>query len=98
MRESTEAEVLEIGREAAEAVAGEDAVEGVEVRHRLDSLDRPAFEYYVLIDLDRVPLRPGLILARLTQELRYALAARGHEELPIVWIMSRADWEKRSGA
>ncbi len=50
MRESTEAELLEIGREAAEAVAGEDAVEGVDVRHRLDSLHRPAFEYYVSID------------------------------------------------
>ena len=67
MGEITEAELVEIGREAAKAVAGEGAVGGVRVRYALDSLDRPAFDYYFAIDLDRVPLRPGLVLGRLTQ-------------------------------
>jgi hypothetical protein len=46
MGEITEAELVEIGREAAKAVAVEGAVEGVAVGHALHSLDRPAFDYY----------------------------------------------------
>lgn len=98
MGESTEAELVEIGRGAARDVAGEGPVEGVEVNDGLDSLGRPALNFHFSIDLDRVALRSGLVLARLTQQLRDALHARGHDGFPYVQIMGRADWEKRRGA
>ena len=46
-------DLVELGRSAAMAVAGRDAVQQVEVVDSLDSRDRPAYTFHFLIDPDR---------------------------------------------
>jgi hypothetical protein len=91
-------ELKKLGLDAAQAAAGADAVEQVEVFPGEDSLDRPAYFFSFLIDQKRAAERPGLVRIRLTQALRDGLAARGDEHYPIIRILDRADWDRRARA
>jgi hypothetical protein len=59
----------QLGREAAQTIAGAEAVREVEVVPGYDS-DRPVYYFSFLIDQDRAQLRSGLLLSRLVQKLR----------------------------
>jgi len=85
----------ELGREAAQHIAGEGAVEQVEVRDGEDSFERPTYYFSFLIDQERSRQRPGLVYTRLIQKLQDELIAHGDEHLPMIRILSRADWDKR---
>jgi hypothetical protein len=91
-------ELEELGRAAAVTVAGDAAVEQVEVEAGEDSSDRPVYYFSFLIDRDRSQKRPGLLYTRLVQKLRDDLVARGDEHLPVIRIFSREDWNKRANA
>jgi hypothetical protein len=88
----------ELGRAAAETVAGAGAVEQVEVEDGADSSDRPVYYFSFLIDWDRSQKRPGLLYSRLVQRLRDDLVARGDDHLPLIRIFDRKDWYKRANA
>lgn len=98
MGQTSDAILAEIGLEAAQHVAGADTVERVEVVAGYDSAERPAYFFSFLIDDGGDRQRTGLIHIRLGQKLRDELIARGDEHYPIVRILSRDDWEKRTGA
>jgi hypothetical protein len=88
------AELEKLGLEAAERVAG--AVEEVEVEAGEDDLGRPAYFFSFLVDQASARQRAGLVRIRLMQSLRDALAARGDGCHPVIRILDRADWERRS--
>ncbi len=88
-------DVLTLGRDLARSVVGADAVEQVEVTEGEDSSDRPVYFYSFLIDKERNQQALGLVLIRLTQALRDALAARGDEHYPIIRLFDEVDWDKR---
>ena len=88
----------QLGRVAAQQVAGADAVENVEVSSGEDWSGRPIYQFAFLIDQARARQRAGVIRIRLIQALLDALIARGDEHLPSVQILSRADWDRRNGA
>ena len=96
MPQTSAAELQRLGREAAEAVAGADAVEQVEVLPGGDSLDRPAYFFSFLIDRDRARQQVAVIHIRLLQALREELIARGDEHRPMVRILNRTDWPRRA--
>lgn len=87
----------QLGRDAARQVAGEGAVEQVEVMPGVDASDRPVYRFSFLIDQARAQPRAGLLRIRLIQGLRDALTARNDGHLPVVQILSRSDWDKRTG-
>ncbi len=89
------AELEQLGRAAAEQVAGNGAVEGVEVGSGQDADNRPVYYFTFLINPDRARQRPGLIRTRLIQKLLDDLSARGDEHLPVIQILNREDWTKR---
>ncbi len=85
------------GLAAAREMAGPEAIEGgVEVEEGVDAWDRPAYHFTDLIDRDRLLIRLGLIMTRLSQKLRDDLDARGDAHLPQVRLLDRTDWEKRA--
>jgi hypothetical protein len=88
----------ELGRAAAGTVAGDDAVEQVEVEVGEDSSDRPVYYFSFLINRDRGQKRPDLLYTRLVQKVRDDLVARGDDHLPLIRIFSREDWSKRANA
>jgi hypothetical protein len=92
------AELERLGLEAARLVAGEDAVEQVEVVSGEDSSDRPVYYFSFLIDEQRTQQRPGLVRIRLLQRLLDELSARGDEHRPMVKMLNRTDWEHRQRA
>jgi hypothetical protein len=98
MTGTIEVELEELGRAAAEQVAGPDAVEQVEVRWGEDASDRPVYYFSFLIDQDRARQRAGLVRTRLLQKLRDDLVARGDGRYPVIRILSREDWDRRSDA
>jgi hypothetical protein len=87
-----------LGREAAEHVAGADAVEQMEVAPAPDWDDTPSYLFTCLINPDRAKATPGEILIRTGIRLRDALIARGDEHNPMIRLLDRADWEQRDGA
>jgi hypothetical protein len=98
MSQSTTAELEKLGRDAAQQVAGDDAVAQVEVVPGEDSDERPVYYFSFLIDQDRARQRPGLVWIRLVQRLQDELVARGDGHYPVIRILDRTDWDKRAGA
>lgn len=97
MIQDATAALEQLGRDAAQNIAGEDAVQEVEVVPGYD-FERPVYYFSFLIDQDRARLRAGLLLTRLIQKLRDELIARNDEHFPFIRILDRADWGKRTGA
>ncbi len=81
-----------LGRDAAEHIAGTDAVGDVDVASGEDSSDRPVYYFSFLIDQDRARQRVGLVRTRLVQKLRDDLIALGDGHYPVVRILDRTDW------
>ena len=98
MTDELAADLVKLGRDVAEHVAGVGAVEQVEVSSGEDSSDLPAYFFTFLIDQNRTDLRPGLLRIRLSIELRDALLARHDEHYPYIQILDRTDWGKRARA
>lgn len=90
-------DVEQLGREAAQQVAGPEAVEQVEVATGYE-FDRPVYRFTFLIDQGRALLPAGLLRTRLSQRLRDGLEARNDERQPVLRILDRTDWEKRGVA
>jgi len=87
----------QLGRDAARKIAGEDAVQEVEVVPGYD-FDRQVYYFSFLIDQDRSLQRAGLLRSRLVQRLRDELIARNDAHFPVIAILSRADWDNRASA
>ena len=98
MNQDTATDLETLGRAAAQQIAGEDAVEQVEVVAGTDYTDRPVYYFSFLIDQGRARERAGLVFTRLIQKLRDDLVARGDEHLPVVRILDRTDWPRRGRA
>ena len=97
MSQDATAALQQLGRDAAQTIAGQDAVQEVEVMPGYD-FERPVYYFSFLIDQDRARLRPGLLLSRFGQKLRDELIARNDERFPIIRILDRTDWGKRTSA
>jgi hypothetical protein len=93
-----ESELAQLGLDAARQVAGDDAVEDVEVMPDADFDDRPVYHFSFLINEARLRERGGLVRLRLLQRLRDELTASGDEHLPRITMLSRTDWAKRRRA
>jgi hypothetical protein len=98
MNQLADTDLVEIGRNVAQHVAGAGTVERVKVSAGQDSTDRPAYFFSFLIDRYRDGERAGLIRIRLEQKLRDELMARDDGHHPIVQVLNRADWEQHEGA
>ena len=98
MSESTVSELERLGFDAAQEVAGTDAVKQVEVASGVDLFERPAYFFSFLIDQGLAQHRAGLVRIRLMQKLLDELTARDDDHLPIIQILNQEDWEKRSVA
>ncbi|MBD0273524.1 MAG: hypothetical protein ICV73_16545 [Acetobacteraceae bacterium] len=96
--QTSNADLPQLGREAAERVPGLGKVEKVSVWFGQDSADEPAVYFSFLIDQGQDRQQAGLIRTRLIQELRDELLARGQERYPIEQVLDRADWERQFGA
>jgi len=91
-------ELEKLGRAAAEHVAGDGAVERVEVTRGEDASERPVYYFSFLIDQGRARQRAGLVRTRLVQKLRDDLVARGDGHYPVIQILSKDDWANRADA
>ena len=91
-------DIEKLGYEAAQEVAGSDAVEQVEVVAGGDDSDRPVYYFSFLIDQSRARQRAGLVRIRLMQKLDDELLARGDEHRAVIRILDREDWGKRRDA
>ena len=98
MTDLTNAHLDKLAREAAESVAGPAAVEEVEVRRGNDVDERPAYHFTFLIDHSRAVMRPGLVRIRLMQRLADMLDEQGDDHRPVITILDRRDWERRTHA
>ena len=97
MSDGATANLEQLGRDAARQVAGDDAVQHVEVVSG-DEFDCPVYRFSFLIDQDRALLRPGLVYSRSVLALRDALIARNDAHYPVITILDRQDWDKRTPA
>jgi hypothetical protein len=97
MSQDATADLQQLGRDAAQYIAGKDAVQEVEVVTGED-FDRPVYYFSFLIDQDRARQRAGLLRTRLVQKLRDELIARNDEHHPVIRILNRTDWDKRASA
>ena len=97
MSQDAAAALEQLGRDAAQNIAGEGAVQEVEVVPGED-FERPVYYFSFLIDQDRARQRAGLLHSRLVQKLRDELIARNDGHYPVIRILSRADWDKRASA
>lgn len=91
-------ELEKLGRAAAAQVAGDDAVEQVEVTCGVDSSERPVYFFSFLIDQGRARERAGLVRIRTAQKLRDDLMARGDGHYPMIRVLNKEDWARRSDA
>ncbi len=90
-------ELLALGREAAESVAGRAAVEDVDVSVFLDSTDEPAYMFCILIDQVHTRAPSDRLYVELSRRLRDALLSRQDTHLPLLRILDQKDWSQRSG-
>jgi hypothetical protein len=99
MNEISDAELERIARDAADQIAGAGAVANVAVEPGLNSLDEPVYRFsFIMNDGHALSERPGLVLIRLGQTVRDALADRGDPTRPEVQMISQADWDKYAHA
>jgi hypothetical protein len=97
MSDAATADLEQLGRDAARQVAGDAAVEQVEVVEG-ESFDRAVYRFSFLIDQDRALLRRGLMYSRIVQALSDALIARNDAHYPVITLLDREDWDKRTRA
>jgi hypothetical protein len=97
MSQDAAATLEQLGRDAAQHIAGPEAVQEVEVVSGED-FDRPVYYFSFLIDQDRSRQRAGLLHSRLVQRLRDELIARNDGHYPVIRILNREDWDKRASA
>lgn len=98
MIEGTVSDLERLGFNAAQEVAGKDAVKRVEVASGVDFFERPAYYFSFLIDQTLALERAGLVRIRLMQKLRDELAVRNDDHLPEIRILNQEDWDRRSVA
>jgi hypothetical protein len=91
--------ILQLGRNAADAIGGDKFVTDVGVAIGEDSMDRPVYHFSFLVDQNvQPPHGRGLFVIRLSQRLKDDLAAQGDARYPIVHFMNQAEWKSRAGA
>ena len=88
-------ELEKLAFDIARKVAGDGAVEQVQVTDGVDASDRPAYHFTFLINDGLLQVRPGLVLIRVTQYLHDALMAHGDEHFPVIRILNQEDWSRR---
>ena len=93
----TTSELERLARDAAKEIAGEHAVQEVEVTAG-ERLERPVYFFSYLFDRDRSKLRPGLVIIRLLQRLGDELDERSDEHRPVIQLLDRADWARHRSA
>jgi hypothetical protein len=99
MVELSDAEVEQIGRDAAEEVAGAGAVLRVQVEPGLGSIDEPAYFFSFVIDRDlALPHPPGMLYLEIERKIRDTLIGRGDETYPFLKIITPAEWNHRAHA
>ncbi len=98
MSATIDAELEQMGWAAAEHAAGSGAVERVEVRRGIDVWDRPAYHFSFLIDQSRARQDAGLVRIRIMQKLLDDLDKRGDDHRPVLRILNREDWDRRTDA
>jgi hypothetical protein len=98
MASSVIADLQTIALQAARDLAGDDAVEQVDVVPGVNSFDEPVYFVSFLIDPARSRERMGLVYTRMVQKLSNHLAALGDERSPRITLLDRRDWDKRRRA
>lgn len=99
MAELLDAEVEQIGRDAAEEVAGARAVLHVQVEPGLGSIGEAAYFFSFVIDRDiALPHPPGMLYLEIEDKIRDALIGRGDETYPFLKIITPAEWNNRAHA
>ena len=99
MTELSDAELEQIGRNAAEEEAGSGAVLRVQVEYGLGSIGEPAYFFSFVIDRDlALPHPPGMLYLEIDGKIRDALIARGDETYPFMKIITPAEWNNRAHA
>ncbi len=94
----TRDELLSIGREAVDHVAGTCILKAAEVAVGADSTDLPAYFFDFAVDFDRYRRPDFPVHARIMQRTWDALTERGDEHIPYITVFSQADWEKHRRA
>jgi len=95
MNETATATLEDLGRDAALLVAGEGAVDRVEVVAGENFFYEPVYVFSFLLDPEHARQQLGLVRTRLAQKLRDELLALGDEHRPVIRLLSQADWDKR---
>lgn len=95
MSQHIELDLEQIGRQAAEDVAGAENVEQVEAAEGEDWTYKPAYYFAFLIDKNQEDSPLGSLSSRISLRLRDELVSRGDYRMPFVRILNRRDWEKR---
>jgi hypothetical protein len=99
MSEIKEADLERLGREAAEEVAGAQAVIHVRAEPDFDWTDKQIYRFYSVIDRNLMPrYKPGEMRSRLGQNIRDRLLAKGDETYPHMQIISPEEWQAHQGA
>jgi hypothetical protein len=98
MSQTTDIDLEKLGLDTARRIAGEDAIERVEVFPGLTAFDEPAYHFTFLIDPDRLKLRRGLVLGRVGQKIEDELSERGDTHVAEIRLLNQADWPKRRRA
>ena len=88
----------QLGRTAAAAVGGTEAVERVDVRLDWDSSHHPVYLFTFLLDQSRLRTRVGLFRTQLRQKLTDELEALGDQRLPTLQTLDREAWAKWTNA
>jgi hypothetical protein len=87
------ASIEQLGLEAAQAIAGADAIGGVRVAEGVDWTDQPTYTFTYLVDFDRIGDRLGHVRMRIAQKLRDELIERADEHYPHIRTLNRHDWD-----
>ena len=98
MSQTTAIDLEKLGLETARRIAGEDAVEQVEVFPGVNFFDEPVYHFTFLIDPDRLRLRIGLVLGRVGQQIEDELTEHGDAHRADIRLLNLTDWPKRRRA
>jgi hypothetical protein len=98
MSQTTAIELEKLGLDIARQIAGEDAVERVEVFPGVNFFDEPVYHFTFLIDPDRLRLRIGLVLGRVGQQIEDELTEHGDTHRADIRLLNLIDWPKRRRA
>jgi len=97
MSEVSQIDLERLARDAADEVAGAEAVHEALVEPILDSDDLPAYEFLFVIDRSKVSgYQPGEMRSKLGINIRDRLLAKGDETYPYLSIISPEEWRARA--